>query len=195
MSLGHAWLRCSGVFMVVSTVDPGLQELQECPLVMEMETYRYSGHSMSDPGTSYRTRDEIQEVRQTRDPITSYKDKILSNELATPDQLKVRIHRAASCESHAPHATDFSLSCIETHTTASTDPHRTHRNISNAYMRCEIDAKVRQEVDDATKQAKVEPEIGVEELAGDIYVDCVDPVIRGVIPSAPLQHISVAQRN
>lgn len=117
------------------------------PLVMEMETYRYSGHSMSDPGTSYRTRDEIQEVRQTRDPITSYKDKILSNELATPDQLK------------------------------------------------EIDAKVRQEVDDATKQAKVEPEIGVEELAGDIYVDCIDPVIRGVIPSAPLQHISVAQRN
>ncbi|XP_022823591.1 probable pyruvate dehydrogenase E1 component subunit alpha, mitochondrial [Spodoptera litura] len=117
------------------------------PLVMEMETYRYSGHSMSDPGTSYRTRDEIQEVRQTRDPITSYKDKILSNELATPDQLK------------------------------------------------EIDAKVRQEVDDATKQAKAEPEIGIEELAGDIYVDCIDPVIRGVIPNAPLQHISVAQRN
>lgn len=56
---------------------------------MEMETYRYSGHSMSDPGTSYRTRDEVQEVRQTRDPITSFKEKILAHELATPDQLKV----------------------------------------------------------------------------------------------------------
>lgn len=58
------------------------------PLVMEMETYRYSGHSMSDPGTSYRTREEIQEVRQTRDPITSFKDKIINAQLVTPDQLK-----------------------------------------------------------------------------------------------------------
>ncbi|KAF9799142.1 hypothetical protein SFRURICE_006402, partial [Spodoptera frugiperda] len=40
------------------------------------------------------------------------------------------VHRPAS------HATDFSLSCIKTHTTASTDPHRTNRIISNAYMRC-----------------------------------------------------------
>lgn len=44
---------------------------------------------MSDPGTSYRTRDEIQEVRQTRDPITSFKEKILSANLASQDELKV----------------------------------------------------------------------------------------------------------
>lgn len=44
---------------------------------------------MSDPGTSYRTRDEIQEVRQTRDPITHFKDKILSANLVTADELKV----------------------------------------------------------------------------------------------------------
>lgn len=60
------------------------------PIVLETATYRYSGHSMSDPGTSYRTRDEIQEVRQTRDPITSFKDKIVNAGLVTPDQLKVR---------------------------------------------------------------------------------------------------------
>ncbi|OQR75461.1 putative pyruvate dehydrogenase E1 component subunit alpha [Tropilaelaps mercedesae] len=58
------------------------------PFVMEVATYRYHGHSMSDPGTSYRTREEIQEVRQSRDPITSFKDKILSNGLAMPEQLK-----------------------------------------------------------------------------------------------------------
>lgn len=60
------------------------------PLVMETMTYRYSGHSMSDPGTSYRTREEVQEIRQTRDPITSFKEKILTAGLVTADELKVR---------------------------------------------------------------------------------------------------------
>lgn len=59
------------------------------PLVLETATYRYSGHSMSDPGTSYRTRDEIQEVRQTRDPITSFKEKIIGSNLVAIDELKV----------------------------------------------------------------------------------------------------------
>lgn len=61
------------------------------PLVMETATYRYSGHSMSDPGTSYRTRDEIQEVRQTRDPITSFKEKIIGANLVDIEQLKVNV--------------------------------------------------------------------------------------------------------
>lgn len=59
------------------------------PIVLEVATYRYSGHSMSDPGTSYRTREEVQEVRQTRDPITSFKEKILQAGFVTPEELKV----------------------------------------------------------------------------------------------------------
>ncbi len=43
---------------------------------------------MSDPGTSYRTREEIQEVRQSRDPITSFKDKIMTAGLTTAEELK-----------------------------------------------------------------------------------------------------------
>lgn len=53
------------------------------------ESYRYSGHSMSDPGTSYRSRDEVQEVRQTRDPITSFREKIITKHLATAEEIKV----------------------------------------------------------------------------------------------------------
>merc|ERR1719289_407987 len=58
------------------------------PLVYEMATYRYSGHSMSDPGTSYRTREEVQDVRQTRDPILGFKEKIVAAGLADADELK-----------------------------------------------------------------------------------------------------------
>lgn len=60
------------------------------PLLIETNTYRYSGHSMSDPGTSYRTRDEVQEVRAKRDPITSFKETCIENGLLTADEIKVR---------------------------------------------------------------------------------------------------------
>lgn len=43
---------------------------------------------MSDPGTSYRSRDEVQGVRQTRDPITQFKEKIIEAGLVTADDLK-----------------------------------------------------------------------------------------------------------
>jgi len=62
------------------------------PVVMEAMTYRYSGHSMSDPGTSYRTREEVQEVRQHRDPITSFKEKMIHSDLATAEELKAIDH-------------------------------------------------------------------------------------------------------
>nr|CAI5851545.1 unnamed protein product [Callosobruchus analis] len=110
------------------------------PLVIEAATYRYSGHSMSDPGTSYRTRDEIQEVRQTRDPITSFKEKIISTELVSADEIK------------------------------------------------KIDGEIRTTIDDATKKAKADKEIGLDELCADVYSINLEPKIKSVDPFTPLVH-------
>ena len=58
------------------------------PLVLEYETYRYGGHSMSDPGTTYRTREEIQRMRSTEDPIAGLKHNLIKWKITTEDELK-----------------------------------------------------------------------------------------------------------
>jgi pyruvate dehydrogenase E1 component alpha subunit len=57
------------------------------PIILEMKTYRYRGHSMSDPA-KYRTREEVQEVREKRDPIEHYGQKLVERGAASEDDLK-----------------------------------------------------------------------------------------------------------
>jgi pyruvate dehydrogenase E1 component alpha subunit len=62
--------------------------LKNGPIILEMDTYRYHGHSMSDPGSTYRTRDEISGVRQERDPIERVRKLVLAHNIATAAELK-----------------------------------------------------------------------------------------------------------
>lgn len=58
------------------------------PLYIEMMTYRYHGHSMSDPGTTYRNREEIAFTRSTRDPISFVKSSLTDAGFADEAEIK-----------------------------------------------------------------------------------------------------------
>jgi pyruvate dehydrogenase E1 component alpha subunit len=57
------------------------------PYILEMKTYRYRGHSMSDPA-KYRTREEVDAVRKNRDPIDHLAERLEREKMATEDDLK-----------------------------------------------------------------------------------------------------------
>ncbi len=57
------------------------------PYILEMKTYRYRGHSMSDPA-KYRTREEVQKVREEKDPIDHVRDLLVQGKHATEEDLK-----------------------------------------------------------------------------------------------------------
>ncbi|QFT59669.1 Acetoin:2,6-dichlorophenolindophenol oxidoreductase subunit alpha [Sulfitobacter sp. THAF37] len=77
---------------VLAVKDAGEKAVKHCragdgPYILEIKTYRYRGHSMSDPA-KYRTREEVQKMRDERDPIEAVRNLLLTGKHATEDDLK-----------------------------------------------------------------------------------------------------------
>ena len=77
---------------VLAVKDAGERAVAHCrkgkgPYILEVKTYRYRGHSMSDPA-KYRTREEVQKMREERDAIEHVRHLILDGKHATEDELK-----------------------------------------------------------------------------------------------------------
>ena len=77
---------------VLAVKEAGDKAVAHCragkgPYILEIKTYRYRGHSMSDPA-KYRTREEVQKMREERDPIEHIRTMLLEGEHATEEDLK-----------------------------------------------------------------------------------------------------------
>ncbi|MBL6840123.1 pyruvate dehydrogenase (acetyl-transferring) E1 component subunit alpha [Paracoccaceae bacterium] len=78
---------------VVAVRDAGKKAAAHCragkgPYILEIKTYRYRGHSMSDPA-KYRTREEVQRMRAQRDPIEAVRTLLVSQKHSTEDEIKI----------------------------------------------------------------------------------------------------------
>ena len=78
------------------------------PYILEMMTYRYRGHSMSDPA-KYRSKDEVSEMKENRDPIETLKAQIIKQHNVAEEDLKaldkkikVRVKEAADFAQESP---------------------------------------------------------------------------------------------
>ena len=99
---------------VLKVREAGLLAAEHCragkgPFILEMNTYRYRGHSMSDPA-KYRTREEVQKMRSERDPIDTLRKKLIDTFNTTEEALK-QIDRAVKNE--ISEAADFAISSEE----------------------------------------------------------------------------------
>jgi pyruvate dehydrogenase E1 component alpha subunit len=62
------------------------------PMIIEMDTYRYRGHSMSDPA-NYRSKEEVN-CKKEQDPIDILRNEVLANKIANEEDFKKRIEEA-----------------------------------------------------------------------------------------------------
>ena len=104
---------------VIAVREAALKAIDYCrsgkgPYILEMKTYRYRGHSMSDPA-KYRTRDEVEEIRKNSDPIENIKT--LLNKFGLKDEnlkaidthIKSTVANAANFAQESPEPSEAEL--------------------------------------------------------------------------------------
>ena len=70
------------------------------PSVLEIVTYRYRGHSVADPDQTYRSKEEIEEYKQNKDPINLFRDKLISEGVLSDEKANL-LDQAAKDEAEA----------------------------------------------------------------------------------------------
>ena len=84
------------------------------PILIEMDTYRYRGHSMSDPAT-YRSKEEVNEVKETQDPIDNLRKVMLDQKISEEaikeidKKIKVQIDEVAEFAKNSPEPDESEL--------------------------------------------------------------------------------------
>ncbi|MBX9711955.1 MAG: pyruvate dehydrogenase (acetyl-transferring) E1 component subunit alpha [Xanthobacteraceae bacterium] len=94
---------------VKAAADKAVQWCREGngPFILEMQTYRYRGHSMSDPA-KYRTREEVEKVRHDQDPIEQVRARLLDAKISEADlksidaEVRDIVNAAADFAQHDP---------------------------------------------------------------------------------------------
>jgi pyruvate dehydrogenase E1 component alpha subunit len=98
---GMAWDICNGhdLYEVREKTDRMLQLARDKhqPGILEIMTYRYRGHSVADPDSTYRTKEEIENYRRTKDPLTLVHDTLAAEGVLT-EELAKEIDAAARAE-------------------------------------------------------------------------------------------------
>lgn len=84
-------LQCDGmdIFAVAEAMREAYRYVKagNGPFLIEVKTYRYRGHSMSDPAT-YRTKEELNNMKDNRDPIVNLQKYMIDSKIATPKSLE-----------------------------------------------------------------------------------------------------------
>ena len=77
------------VLKVYAAADEAVARAREGggPTLLNCDTYRFRGHHIGDPGTSYRDREEVQEQERLRDPIRRLAEVLTKEEGVTQDEL------------------------------------------------------------------------------------------------------------
>jgi pyruvate dehydrogenase E1 component alpha subunit len=99
---------------VVAVYEAGLAAVEHArssqgPIILEMLTYRYRGHSMSDPA-KYRSKEEVDRMRTEHDPITHLRQRLLDEHDADENELKQVERRARDIIAEAA---QFAQDCPE----------------------------------------------------------------------------------